>query len=133
MTNIKLQNLFANFLLRYVSEAHEENIQKNLRRTNELAVDVERGLCMSILNVTNTGCSLTALQQERAEYIFAVSVLLNNNDNLPVKSSFSNFMDRNSPSSLRTPERNSKIWAGMLNEGLACTYYKIKFKLFAVF
>jgi hypothetical protein len=42
-------------------------------------------------------------------------------------------VDRKSPSSLRAPERNSKIRAGILNEGLAYTFYKIKFKLFAVF
>lgn len=42
-------------------------------------------------------------------------------------------MDRKSPSSLRTPERNSKIRAGILNEGLVYTFYKIKFKFFAVF
>jgi hypothetical protein len=42
-------------------------------------------------------------------------------------------MDRKSPSSLRTPERNSKISVGILNEGLVCTFCKIKFKLFEVF
>lgn len=53
----------------YVSEAHEENIQTNLRRPNILAVDVKHGLCMSLLNLSNTGSSLTALQVGRAEYI----------------------------------------------------------------
>jgi len=43
---------------------------KGLRRPNVLDVDVEHGLCMSILNLTNTGCSLTAFQVGRAEYIF---------------------------------------------------------------
>jgi len=42
-------------------------------------------------------------------------------------------MDRNSPSSLRTPERISKIRFGILNEGLVYTYYKINFELRAVF
>ena len=121
----------------YVSEAHEENIQTNLRSPSVLAVDVKHGLCMSILNLTNTGCSLTALQVGRADYIFEkgyeVGVLLNNTDTLAVKDYFSNFVNRKSPSSLRTPERNSKIRAGILNEGLVYTFYKIKFKLFAVF
>jgi hypothetical protein len=40
-------------------------------------------------------------------------------------------MDRNSPSSLRTPERSSKVKAVVLNKRLVCTFYKIK--LFAVF
>jgi len=42
-------------------------------------------------------------------------------------------MDRYSPSSLWTPERNSKTRDGIQNEGLVYTYNKIKFKLFAVF
>jgi len=41
-------------------------------------------------------------------------------------------MDRYSPSSLRTPERNSKTRVGILNEAFVYTYNKVKFKLFAV-
>jgi hypothetical protein len=42
-------------------------------------------------------------------------------------------MDRNSPSLLRTPERNSKVKAAVLNKGLVFTFYNINFKMFAVF
>jgi hypothetical protein len=72
----KLQNLIPNLLLTYVSEAHEGNIQTVLRRPIVLDVDVEHGLCMSIMNLTNTGCSLTALQVGRAEYIFQKRLLI---------------------------------------------------------